>query len=106
MWRSALKCCNSDSSGFPHTRSAQVPFASGVCAVSGWEARESYVAVGVVNVEANVATRHDILVYLLKSNVERNFATSVQRANWGGVVAGRVLKIHNDSRRPGSFRLL
>ena len=46
-----------------------------------WEARESYVAVGVVNVEANVATRHepvhDILVYLLESNVERNFATSM-----------------------------
>ena len=47
------------------------------CVCGVWEACESYVAVGVVNVEANVATRHDILVYLLESNVERNFATSM-----------------------------
>ena len=73
--RSAMKCCHSDSSGFPHSIRTGAIRERGVCGV--WEACESYVAVGVVNVEANVATRHDILVYLLESNVERNFATSV-----------------------------
>ena len=42
-------------------------------------ARKSICRVGIVNVEANVATRHDILVYLLEANVAGNVATSMQR---------------------------
>ena len=40
-------------------------------------ARKSICRVGIVNVEANVATRHDILVYLLEANIAGNVATSI-----------------------------